>query len=210
ASGTLLRCGVPVWSMNRGIVSLDEICSERDGLSSLRMHDPSSSTHWRRARMAPRLSPSRPQGTTMRFSQSCVSVVLIAALFGVGIYAQSNAQTDETLKPPKVDESVPEAALLTERGRQLANELKMLQRTRDTLGPKHPTLPIVEQKIKDVLGLLSAWEPKYGESDNPFRKGEASDRVEMMNEYDLRQVVLRLSKRVDELEKRVATLEGAK
>ncbi|MEM6473937.1 MAG: hypothetical protein AAF802_30580 [Planctomycetota bacterium] len=147
----------------------------------------------------------------MRPNKFIARIILIVVV-GCGFFVvQIRAQSDETLKPPKRSETVPEAALLTERGRQLAHELKMLKRTRDTMGPKHPTLPVVEKKIDAVLELLSAFEPAYGDStDNPFRKGGEKTDPDMINEYDLRQIVLRLSKRVEQLEARVTELEGKK
>lgn len=133
------------------------------------------------------------------------AILLVVSLTTVRL----NAQTDgKDQSKASENAPIPEAALLTERGRQLAQQLRLLRRTREGLGAKHPTLPVVEKKIEAVLEELSAWEPAYGDAEeNPFRPGAKKD-PKMLNEYDLRQLVLRLAKRVEQLEGRIEKLEG--
>ncbi len=145
----------------------------------------------------------------MKVPLSLVGVGLIALLV-VCLTSQLSAQTgsqDKSGSKAKSADEVPRAALLTERGRQLAEELRMLKRSRDSMGAKHPTLPLVNQKIEAIEEQLEAWEPAIGEPPpNPFHPDQESK--PQMNDYDLRQIVIRLSKRVESLEKRVAELEG--
>jgi hypothetical protein len=145
-------------------------------------------------------------------------VAVAAASLALSSAALLPAQTE--LPPPKEESAeksempIPNAALLTQRGRELAQELRMLRRTRDTMGSKHPTRPLIEQKIEAVEEQLQAWEPAFGNPPpNPFQPGGGQPGGEadapQMNEYDLRQMVIRLTKRVEELERRVSQLERA-
>lgn len=139
----------------------------------------------------------------MKSVSRVLAALLIVAVLG-SVAAKLNAQGRTQpggKKPAAASEQIPPAALLTERGRQLADELRLLQRSRDSMGAKHPTLPLINKKIEAVLEQLQAWEP----APNPFHAEESGPQ---MNEYDLRQVVIKLSKKVEELEKRVAKLES--
>ncbi|OYP33034.1 hypothetical protein [Rhodopirellula sp. MGV] len=102
---------------------------------------------------------------------------------------------------------VPNAALLTERGKELTEEMRVLKRNLAAMGERHPSRPTVEAKIEAIQEQLQAWEPAYGNESNPFRAAEA---MPQMNEYDLRQLVIRLNKRVELLEQRVSELEAKK
>lgn len=138
-----------------------------------------------------------------------VWIVLIMALV-VPLESRSSAQSagDDAgdSKVTKGVEKVPRAALLTKRGRELADELQLLKRNRATMGAKHPTLPTIEKKIAEIEEELEAWEPAVGDAaQNPFHPEKTPPQL---NEFDLRQLVLRLNKRVEQLEKRVALLEG--
>ncbi|MCD0458856.1 hypothetical protein U8335_19690 [Roseiconus lacunae] len=116
------------------------------------------------------------------------------------------AQVDESKPAPEETvEIVPKAALLTERGKQLVEELRILRRNLGSMGLKHPNRPGVEAKIEAINEQLQAWEPAYGKPSNPFRASEQAP--PQMNEYDLRQLVIKLNKRVEALEKRVEILE---
>ncbi|MCO8122479.1 hypothetical protein NHH03_12090 [Stieleria sp. TO1_6] len=140
-----------------------------------------------------------------------IAVILLAGL-ATSLTAHLWAQTEspETLPPPSAEssdsETVPGAALLTERGRQLAQELRMLKRSRANLGSKHPTLPLITKKIEAIEEQLEAWEPAMGEpAENPFH---AENPKPQINDYDLRQMVIQLNKRVEQLEKRISVLEN--
>lgn len=144
----------------------------------------------------------------MKYQKHLIGVGLIA-LFGTIAATQLSAQTgpaqDGESKTQPSAEQVPRAALLTERGRQLAEELRLLKRSRESMGSKHPTLPLVNKRIEAIEEELQAWEPAIGPpADNPFHPNPGKPQ---MNDFDLRQMVIRLNKRVEALEKRVAELE---
>ena len=137
-------------------------------------------------------------------------IVALVVLVGVSLAAELSAQFEkqQSVKPKSSKtEEVPRAALLTERGRQLADELRMLKRSRDSMGSRHPTLPLINQKIAAIKEQLEAWEPAFGEPEaNPFHS-DSQSATPMLNEYDLRQMVIKLNRRVEMLEKRVSELE---
>jgi len=141
---------------------------------------------------------------------SIVLATMLVAVFALSLETSLPAQTgSESVESDRAEKPIPEAALLTERGRQLANELRLLRRTRSTLGSKHPTLPLVEKQIAAVEEQLEAWEPAFGKPPaNPFHP--EAEAMPQMNEYDLRQIVIRLSRQVEQLEKRVEQLERAR
>ncbi|QDV43182.1 hypothetical protein Enr13x_30370 [Stieleria neptunia] len=146
----------------------------------------------------------------MKVLKPLIGVALVA-LLAVCVAGQLSAQTGPSekadSKASKSADQIPRAALLTERGRQLAEELRMLKRSRDSMGSKHPTLPLVNKKIEAIEEQLEAWEPAVGAPPpNPFHPQQEAK--PQMNDYDLRQIVIRLTKRVELLEKRVAELEG--
>ncbi|MCC9601428.1 hypothetical protein LOC67_12805 [Stieleria sp. JC731] len=131
------------------------------------------------------------------FKSHTVNVAILLLLFGSALKAQIGS------KAPSDDEA-PKAALLTERGKQLWEERKLLKKNLESMGSKHPNRPGVEAKIEAIEEQLQAWEP----APNPFRAGSDEPTSPQMNDYDLRQVVIRLTKRVEALEKRVSVLEA--
>jgi hypothetical protein len=143
----------------------------------------------------------------MKKSIQITGIVLVAMLV-VSVATQLRAQTDASGSSSSDSaESLPQAALLTERGRELAKQLRLLKRARDSMGSKHPTLPSVNKQIEGIEEQLQAWEPAMGDkAENPFQTSRSTP-TPQMNEYDLRQIVIRLNKRVEALEKRVADLE---
>lgn len=155
-------------------------------------------------------------------------MLLVLSCLGVGMAVTSrtelwraDAQEVDGVPSQRLDEGVPHAALLTDRGRELAENLRNLRRTRANLGEKHPTLPVIEQAIAETERQLRAWLPSESGSDNPFRNLDSPPRRarpvtpvdsenSVMNDTDVRQLVLRLHARIDQLEARVRTLEGAR
>ncbi len=121
----------------------------------------------------------------------------------------------------QVDDGIPPAAYLTDRGRELAENLRSLRRTRANLGAKHPTLPVIEQAIAETQQQLRAWLPEDPIAENPFKNRDTTPPATQagppakaasvtMNDADLRQLVLRLYKKIESLEARVRTLEQAR
>ncbi len=99
---------------------------------------------------------------------------------------------------------IPRAALLTERGRQLADQLRVLRRAEASMGLKHPNLGAVQKQIEEIKEQLEAWAPG---SDSKPGEDAAADAVPKMNEKDLKQLVLRMSAKIERLERRVDALE---
>ena len=128
---------------------------------------------------------------------------MLATFLTAHLNAQTGGLPAPNSKSTANADVVPQAALLTERGRQLAEELRMLKRSRESMGSKHPTLPLINQKIEAITEQLQAWEP----AENPFHPGDEQQKKPQINDYDLRQMVIQLNKRVEMLEKRVAELE---
>lgn len=133
---------------------------------------------------------------------------------------QADAQEVAGGTRQQLDDGIPAAAMLTDRGRELAENLRHLRRTRANLGGKHPTLPVIEEAIAETEQQLRAWLPNESGSDNPFKHldsqsqrsgsmGRVDSEKSVMNENDLRQLVLRLHARIEQLELRVRTLEGS-
>lgn len=125
----------------------------------------------------------------------------LVLVFVLGMIAVGQTPVQQTLK-----DEIPEAAMLTERGNQLATRLRWLRNAESKLGPKHPSLPDIKKQIADVKEELKAWAP----GDNPFH-GASTDgvarKIPKMNDEDLRQLVLRLTNEVRELKNRVEKLE---
>lgn len=118
------------------------------------------------------------------------------------------AQNDQ-IQQTKVDrttfsDEIPPAALLTQRGEELANRLYQLRRNLATMGARHPSRSEVELEIKAVIEQLSAWSPSIRPSSGDQSLPAA---LPAMNEQDLRQLVLRLYGKVEQLESRVEALE---
>ncbi len=123
-----------------------------------------------------------------------LSTVLAAAL----VIAQ-------TKSPQPVKDEVPEAALLTQRGAELAERLKWLRRSEQSMGEKNPSLPEVRAQIEGVLGQLKAWAP--APDANTIEASDLKRKVPQLNDEDMRQLVLQLVQQVADLQTRVAALE---
>ena len=137
-------------------------------------------------------------------------------LFSVVFFPIATLSAQEVFDPPSGTPlqlqnipGVPSGALLTERGRELAFELKNLRRSRDAMGSRHPNRAVVDKRIGEVERLLKAWAPAEPEK-NPFRSRDGQDHSgqSQLNESDLRQLVVQLMMKVQSLEARVAKLEA--
>tara|TARA_R110002049_G_scaffold4601_5_gene32079 strand:- start:120597 stop:121013 length:417 start_codon:yes stop_codon:yes gene_type:complete len=119
------------------------------------------------------------------------------------VTAISWAQSDNSTI--NLDDEIPKAALLTERGQQLAERLKMLRHNEASMGPKHPAMEETRLQIEEVKLQLEAWSP----APNPFRGGgEVPMRaIPQMNDEDLRQLVIRLTDDMRLLEQRLERVE---
>lgn len=128
-----------------------------------------------------------------------ITAIAVSLLAGaIGVAQTGNPGND-------VSDEVPKAALLTERGQQLADRLQHLRRAEANMGDKHPSLPDVQQQIEEIKVQLEAWTP----ASNPFRASETLPirEIPQMNDEDLRQLVLRLTDDIRLLEQRIERLE---
>ncbi|WP_182865918.1 hypothetical protein [Stieleria mannarensis] len=131
---------------------------------------------------------------------------LLVAAFGripSSVWAQTGAGGVDS------GSEIPKAALMTDRGTELAQQLRVLRWNEARMGPKHPALPDVRQQIADVEELLKAWQI----APNPFRLSDvagADDQLAgnatAMNEADLQQIVLILAKEVQDLNHRLSVV----
>ncbi|WP_144059802.1 hypothetical protein [Rhodopirellula sallentina] len=148
------------------------------------------------------------------FYLSGATLLVFAALGISTVHSQAPGTPPLTPGTSSFDIDVPAAALLTDRGRQLAENLRNLKRTRSNLGDKHPTVPLIEEQIEDTIQQLQAWIPADTSEPTPFIPSQQSGSVTAdvsqppgMNEKDLRQLVLSLHRRIEQLELRVRNLE---
>lgn len=105
---------------------------------------------------------------------------------------------------PAIDE-IPAAALLTDRGRQLADQLRHLRRAKATMGPKHPSYAgVLAQiaKIKKELAAETAAENPLLARDQPPPKTLAE-----LSDQELRQLILQMAVKIAQLEARIEKLE---
>ena len=114
-----------------------------------------------------------------------------------------NSTLQQAIQQTPGDE-IPEAALLTEEGRQLVGELQRLRRAEASMGSKHPLLGRTREDIAAVKKKLAAWSPKAPKAAGGQPLAEA---LPAMNATALRQLILRMSVRIEMLERRVESLE---
>ena len=122
---------------------------------------------------------------------------------------KTSAATKATVENPSVKDNVPQAALQTERGKELADRLRNLRFTESQLGSKHPSLSSVKEEIKSVKEELQAWVPAI-----KTKKKTDDDKVETvetalaeLDEDDLRQLVVRLALDVHKLRSQMTELK---
>jgi hypothetical protein len=73
------------------------------------------------------------------------------------------------------------------------------------MGARHPSLPSVRQEIKEVIKQLEAWAPNT--TDGNGKDGERSKPLLQMNDRDLRELVIEIANKMEQLEDRVKKLE---
>ena len=128
----------------------------------------------------------------------------------------SSSVSSQRAEAPKVfEDKVPDAALLTNRGTELAARLKSLRYAESTLGAKHPSMESVREQIVSIKQELKAWMPVSTEIVSDQEADEEDDAEEKtretlatMNNSDLRQLVIRLSFDVTDLRQRIGELEA--
>ena len=101
------------------------------------------------------------------------------------------------------DNDIPRAALLTEKGMQLAAKLKMLRESESRMGSRHPSLPEVQRQIAEIRTELREWVRAPSK-----QNGDGEPRVRELTRDELQQIVFRLAEEVDVLKQKVARLES--
>ena len=74
----------------------------------------------------------------------CAAFVLVTASIAIGQVGQKESDGGV------IKDVIPRAALLTERGRQLADQLRVLRRAEASMGQKHPNLGAVQKQIEEI------------------------------------------------------------
>ncbi|MGB7346544.1 MAG: hypothetical protein WBD20_20150 [Pirellulaceae bacterium] len=114
-------------------------------------------------------------------------------------------------KVNQADDDIPESALLTERGMELAAQLKRLRYTEATLGSKHPSMASVREQIVSIKRILKSW----GEADEEQSDAEPAEKeivivseavLDSLSKDDLKQLVVRLATDVSRLRQRLEEL----
>ncbi len=104
-----------------------------------------------------------------------------------------------------IDADIPQAALLTDKGMQMAARLRMLRDAESRMGSKHPSLPDVQRQIAQIRTQLRDW------ADKPVKDGDLPPKQADQTEFtpqELQQIVLRLAEEVEVLKQKVARLEN--
>ena len=104
------------------------------------------------------------------------------------------------------ESEIPPALLLTERGRALAEELRQLRRSEETMGPRHPLLAQVRKQIASVKEQIAAWSPQAQQLSQD-KATPLPDALPQMNDQEVRQLILRMAGKIAHLEQRVESLE---
>jgi hypothetical protein len=131
-----------------------------------------------------------------------VSLVLVTTASLALAQFDTPGQNGPSLNVPA--DKIPAAALLTQRGQELAERLRQLRRIEATMGARHPSRTEVQAEIKAVIEQLHAWSPSLIA---PSGEEPLADALPAMNQQDLNQLILRLSAKVNQLESRVEALE---
>lgn len=142
-----------------------------------------------------------------------ISIVVATSLvFGVMSYSAGQDRTkresagDIGGASAGFEDEIPESALLTDRGSQLALRLRILRQSEQAMGEKHPQYESVQEEIKNIKRELAAW-ASLEDAALELDPTELQLEVPMMSDRDLRQLVLQLAGKIAQLEDRVTELE---
>jgi hypothetical protein len=89
---------------------------------------------------------------------------------------------------------------------ELANRLKLLRISESRMGEKHPSFESTQTEILEIKRELAAWAPAE-DLENVSSDASIAARLPLMNDRDLRQLVVQLVGQIQQLESRVSTLE---
>jgi uncharacterized protein involved in exopolysaccharide biosynthesis len=142
-----------------------------------------------------------------RFRSSIAAILMLFAAAAIAPSQNPFREAPAERQNSPLDESeIPPALLLTERGRELAKELRQLRRSEASMGARHPLMPQVRKQIEAVKEQIAAWSPRVQQFSED-KSSSVADALAEMNEQDLRQLVLRMAGKLSQLEQRVESLE---
>ena len=137
--------------------------------------------------------------------------VLIAGILVIlpeDVSAQTKAKRGSANGPglPNMDPDIPEIALQSNEGLQLAAELKQLQRSLATLGKNHPSVASVGAQIEVVKRRLSAL-AKAKENGDVGGSAMPQSPAKEISELQMREIIAQMATKIEQLESRLQRLE---
>lgn len=95
---------------------------------------------------------------------------------------------------------------LTEQQRQLTAQLQLLKRSEAKMGAKHPAMQGVREEIAKITEQLESLAASAPQAENQPDSTKTLSIAEL-NDEQLRQLIERMVRKIEQLEKRVETLE---
>lgn len=136
-----------------------------------------------------------------RAAIGCAVLLAVCSVVSATAQETNDGGVPKLLSPATGE--VPDAAMKSAQGRQLATRLRMLRHSEARMGPKHPSLPAVQNQIASIKEQLAAFGP-----DNQQTNDQAiSNLLQSMSDEELRQLVYRMAVRIEQLEVRLQKLE---
>ncbi|EMI16538.1 secreted protein [Rhodopirellula maiorica SM1] len=101
---------------------------------------------------------------------------------------------------------IPAAALLTIDGKRLAQQLRNLRRSEASMGAGHPSLGAVRAEIEAVKQRLATF-ADTSDANASQSQGDMAKSARAMTGDQLRELVVQMSVKIDQLERRIFVLE---
>jgi len=125
-------------------------------------------------------------------------------------FRRAEAEAANRADNPRVasadEASADEAPPLSDQQRQVADELRLLKRAESRMGAKHPAVQDVRKKIADLTEQLEGMAAVSSQQKNQARPTQSLS-IADMNDQQLRQLILRMAIKIEQLETRIETLE---
>ena len=137
---------------------------------------------------------------------SACAVLLVACFVMTGAAQETNSDLPTNSPIFQTFDEVPEAAMRTELGRQLAARLRHLRRAESRMGPKHPSLQATQDEIAVVKERLAAW-GQGAPPESRVNDQNILNAIRATNDAELRQLVFRMALKIEQLENRLRRVE---
>lgn len=149
----------------------------------------------------------------------CVPAFLWAALIAGTIVAQTDrpianfdnlpAPTGERIAEKRIELTQTQKLWIRQRGSQLTERLRQLQRIESTLGRRHPSMPEVQSELASVRSQLAVFGATLDSPsmDNPGVDPSVVDVYPELEPDELRMLLLQMAIKMDRLETRIGVLE---